>query len=155
MYTPDATLTSVRGGCEDAKSPFLLVSVIFMSVVLHIRGRSHHRFKAVRPTSGSVIISDVIYSRNVQQAVEEGRLLNCETCESTPAIRADWQGSRFSVDNFFFFLFCFLRFLSSHFFFVPFAYISKLDMYRHIQAFSLALPLVDGLSKNCGRMRNV
>lgn len=28
-------------------------------------------------------------------------------------------------------------------------------MYRHIQAFSLVLPLVDGLSKNCGRMRNV
>lgn len=89
MYTPDATLTSVRGGCEDAKSPFLLVSLLFLSVVLHIRGRSHHRFETVCPTSGSVIISDVIYSRNVQQAVEEGRLLNCETCESTPAIRAD------------------------------------------------------------------
>lgn len=27
-------------------------------------------------------------------------------------------------------------------------------MYRHIQAFLLALPLVDGLSKNCGRMRD-
>lgn len=116
----------MRGGCEDAKGSFLLVSVIFLSVVLDIRGRSHHRFEAVRPTSGSVIISDVIYRRNVQQAVEEGRLLNCETCESTPAIRADRQGARFFDHRqfLFFFLLFFCAFILSFFLYPP--HISKL-----------------------------
>lgn len=82
-FVPDATLTSVLGGCQNTYGPFLLIPVLFESFMLDVHDRrSHHRLEAVRPTSGSVIIAGVIHRRHVQQAVVEGRLLKCERAKA-------------------------------------------------------------------------
>lgn len=73
---PDATLTSVLGGCDDPEGPVVFLRQLLVLVELRFRRRRpYHRLQTVRPTSAPMIISGVINRRHVQYAVEEGRLL--------------------------------------------------------------------------------
>lgn len=52
----------------------VFLPVLLVLIELRFRRWPYHVFEAVRPTSGPVIISGMIYRRHVQYAVEEGLL---------------------------------------------------------------------------------
>ena len=110
----------------------VFLPVLLVLIELRFRRWPYHVFEAVRPTSGPVIISGMIYRRHVQYAVEEGLL------KSNVRNHTDYQ-SYFFLSFFLFVCFFFLRmYLFIFFLFLSLVskyYLSVTGMYRHIQAF--------------------
>lgn len=109
----------------------VFLPVLLVLIELRFRRWPYHVFEAVRPTSGPVIISGMIYRRHVQYAVEEGLL------KSNVRNHTDYQSYFFL--SFFLFVCFFLRMYLFIFFLslslVSKYYLSVTGMYRHIQAF--------------------
>lgn len=116
----------------------VFLPVLLVLIELRFRRWPYHVFEAVRPTSGPVIISGMIYRRHVQYAVEEGLL------KSNVRNHTDYQSYFFlSFFLFFFFYECTL------FIFLSLSLVSKepnIISYRYVQAhtgflsFSFDLP---------------
>lgn len=110
----------------------VFLPVLLVLIELRFRRWPYHVFEAVRPTSGPVIISGMIYRRHVQYAVEEGLL------KSNVRNHTDYQ-SYFFLSFFLFVCLFFLRMYLFIFFLslslVSKYYLSVTGMYRHIQAF--------------------
>lgn len=123
----------------------VFLPVLLVLIELRFRGWPYHVFEAVRPTSGPVIISGMIYRRHVQYAVEEGLL------KSNVRNHTDYQSYFF----FFYFLFFYECTLFIYLIFVLYLSIPKSQifflvtgMYRHIQAFFRS-PSIYLLSFSC------
>lgn len=109
----------------------VFLPVLLVLIELRFRRWPYHVFEAVRPTSGPVIISGMIYRRHVQYAVEEGLL------KSNVRNHTDYQSYFFLSFFLFFFFFANVLYL---FFFLYLSFpksqiLSVTGMYRHIQAF--------------------
>lgn len=109
----------------------VFLPVLLVLIELRFRRWPYHVFEAVRPTSGPVIISGMIYRRHVQYAVEEGLL------KSNVRNHTDYQSYFFL--SFFLFV-CFFFYECTYLFFSFFIsrfqiLLSVTGMYRHIQAF--------------------
>lgn len=123
----------------------VFLPVLLVLIELRFRGWPYHVFEAVRPTSGPVIISGMIYRRHVQYAVEEGLL------KSNVRNHTDYQSYFF----FFYFLFFYECTLFIYLIFVLYLSIPTSQifflvtgMYRHIQAFFRS-PSIYLLSFSC------
>lgn len=126
----------------------VFLPVLLVLIELRFRGWPYHVFEAVRPTSGPVIISGMIYRRHVQYAVEEGLL------KSNVRNHTDYQS--------YFFFFLFFIFLRMYFIHLLnfrslsldskepniFFFFLVTGMYRHIQAFFRS-PSIYLLSFSC------
>lgn len=109
----------------------VFLPVLLVLIELRFRRWPYHVFEAVRPTSGPVIISGMIYRRHVQYAVEEGLL------KSNVRNHTDYQ-SYFFLSFFLFVCFLFMNVLIYFFSFFISRFqilLSVTGMYRHIQAF--------------------
>lgn len=105
----------------------VFLPVLLVLIELRFRRWPYHVFEAVRPTSGPVIISGMIYRRHVQYAVEEGLL------KSNVRNHTDYQ-SYFFLSFFLFVCFLFMNVLIYFFSF----FISRFQIlfisYRYVQA---------------------
>lgn len=105
----------------------VFLPVLLVLIELRFRRWPYHVFEAVRPTSGPVIISGMIYRRHVQYAVEEGLL------KSNVRNHTDYQ-SYFFLSFFLFVCFFFYECTYLFFFFLYLSFPNIIISYRYVQA---------------------